>query len=91
MKIRPLTGRRIRIVNQPLQLCFTTVRMQMRNVSGVIGVFTRSVLSIPSGKIPDKNLCIDGKRFANLLAFEWEVALTCYDFAKPPETSKSVF
>ena len=43
----------------------------MRNVSGAMGVFTRSVLSIPSGKILDKNCesCIGGKRFANLLMF----------------------
>ena len=43
-----------------------------------MGVFTRSVLSIHSGKILDKNcnLCIGGKRFANLLTLTWEVALT---------------
>ena len=35
------------------------------------GVFIRSVLSIPGGKTLDKNvnLCISGKRFANLLTF----------------------
>ena len=30
------------------------VRMRMRNVSGAVDVLTRSVLSIPSGKILDK-------------------------------------
>ena len=52
MKITPLSGRHIRIgrrldVNQPLA--------RMRNVSDAIGVFIRSVLGIPSGKILDKN------------------------------------
>ena len=45
--------------------------MRMRNIGGAMGVSTRNVLSKPSGKILTKimNLCIDGKRFANLLTF----------------------
>ena len=45
--------------------------MRMRNVGDAIGVVIRSVLSIPGGKTLDKNvnLCISGKRFANLLTF----------------------
>ena len=40
-------------MNQPV--AFTTVRMRIRNVGGAIGVFARSVLSIPGRKISDKN------------------------------------
>ena len=41
--------------------------LQLRNVCGAMGVFTRSVLSQRSGKILDKklNLSIGGKHFAN--------------------------
>ena len=41
----------------------------MRNVGSAVGVFTRSVLSIPSVKILDKivNLCTGGLCFTNLL------------------------
>ena len=53
------------------EVALTTARMLMRNVGDAMGVFTRSVLRIPCGKILDKNcesLCWC-KRFANLLSF----------------------
>ena len=49
----------------------TTGRMRMRNVVGAMGVFTRSLLNIPRGKILDKN-CESfywWKYFADLLTF----------------------
>ena len=33
----------------------TTAGMRMRNVGGAMAVFTRNVLSIPSGKVLNKN------------------------------------
>ena len=47
----------LRKTNAKSEQRFTTaqMRIRMRNVGGAMDVFTRSVLSIPSGKILDKN------------------------------------
>ena len=55
MKITQLVLRRRRIRSATCESAFAIVRMQMQNVDGTMGVFTRNVLSIPSGKILDKN------------------------------------
>ena len=45
----------------------TTARMRMREVGGAMGVFTKSVLSIPGCKIFDKNLMLLHLRTLKLL------------------------
>ena len=72
-----MIGRDIRIGRRPhVGISLTTAQIRMRNVDDAMGVFTISVLSIPSGKILDKNCeCIGGKRSANLLTITRKVAL----------------
>ena len=56
MKITQLVVRRRRILSlATCESAFAIARVQMQNLDGTMGVFTRNVPSIPSGKILDKN------------------------------------